>query len=282
MIQIGDISITLPIENKLIGIYEKRPTYDFVYWNIIRAVLAENGIKDPSLIDVGANIGDTIAHFRRFSNGPAIGVEPHDEYFDLLEENLRPVANVTAIKALVCPPARVDDVSLAIGGGTGGTLIENGAGTYKDATISTASLLAMTTGPLVFKTDTDGFDQIILADLLLDMEKAKRTPEIISFEGPTDQQMRAGDYADYLTVIKSMCALGYQFLMLSNIGAPMAYPGSDYDKIAWQLNISTLNMSARLGLIPYYDFIAVAPDLACTTFAFKEGHDKTIWTDIYT
>ena len=93
--------------------------------------------------------------------------------------------------------------------------------------------------------------------------------------------MRAGDYSDYDDVIKKMCGLGCQFLMLNNIGAPMAYPGTDFERIAWQLKILTLNMSARIGLLPYYDFIAVAPTLACTTFEFKDGRDKTIWTDIY-
>lgn len=40
MIKIGDISITLPENEKLEKIYQTRPTYDFVYWNIIRSVLA--------------------------------------------------------------------------------------------------------------------------------------------------------------------------------------------------------------------------------------------------
>lgn len=86
-------------------------------------------MENPSLIDDGANIGDTIAHFHRFSRGPAIGVEPHDEYFELLQRNLASVENITAIKALVCPPANIGDVTLAIGSGTGATLFTPGKGT---------------------------------------------------------------------------------------------------------------------------------------------------------
>lgn len=281
MISIGDIQLTLPKAINLANIYKARPTYDYIYWNIIRAVLAENDIKDASLIDVGANIGDTIAHFRRFSNGPAIGVEPHDEYFELFKKNMAPVANVSAIKALVCPPDRIRDVSLTVGGGTGGTTLAPGAGTYKDATISTGQLLDMTVGHVLFKTDTDGFDQVILEDLITQMKQRNRKPAIISFEGPTEAQMRDNDYETFLAMTKKFCALGYRILMLNNIGAPIANVGDDYDRLEWHMSNLTRCLVAGIGSFPYFDFIAVAPSLTCETFTFNADQDQTIWTDIH-
>lgn len=281
LIKIGDIDIHLPKVNKLLTIYENRPTYDYLYWNFIHAVLNENGIDDASLIDVGANIGDTIAHFRRLNDGPAIGVEPHDEYFALLQKNMGPVANVTTLQALVCPPERINDVTLSVNNGTGGTTLAPGAGTYRDATISTGELLAMTSGHCVFKTDTDGFDQIIIDDLISQMNARDQLVDIIAFEGPTQQQMRNRDYAQFLDVTENLCDLGYRILMLNNIGAPMAYPESDFKRIAWHMNMLTITMSAGIGNCPYFDFIAVAPNLTCDIFNFENSLGADIWKNVH-
>uniref|UniRef100_UPI00404821C4 hypothetical protein n=1 Tax=Yoonia sp. TaxID=2212373 RepID=UPI00404821C4 len=278
MLKIGTIDIALPRVNKLVDIYARRPTYDYLYWNIIRAILAENGVSNPTLIDVGANIGDTIAHFRRFSTGPAIGVEPDDEYFDLLAQNMSPVANVTAIKALVCPDNLMGDVSLMVKNGTGGTVVTQGAGTYHGPTLSVGALLARTSGPLVFKTDTDGFDQVILGGLLAEMRGGHPLIDIIAFEGPTQQQMGESDYNDFLTVVEKICALGYRIIMLSNVGAPLAYPMSDFEQIRWQMNALTRNLAAGIAATPYFDFIAVRPDLSSDCLQLT---DTTIWTDIH-
>lgn len=66
---IGDAAVALPPEHRLPRIMQKHPQYDYLYWNLIRVVLADNGIADGPLIDIGANVGDTICHFRRVSNG---------------------------------------------------------------------------------------------------------------------------------------------------------------------------------------------------------------------
>ena len=106
MLRIGDIDLALPDDNTLLKILSRHPTYDYVHWNIIRALLAENGIRNPELIDVGANVGDTIAHFRRFSAGRAIGVEAYPPYYSLLTQNLANVSGIDTVNALVCRPTR--------------------------------------------------------------------------------------------------------------------------------------------------------------------------------
>lgn len=279
-LMIGDIEIHLPKDRSLFGIYQRHPTYDFVYWNVIGGILAENGIKDAELIDVGANIGDTIAHFRRFSQGTAYGVEAQQHFFRLLEKNMAPVANVKAFHALVCPDDKVGDVNLVGGGATGMTTLTPGAGTFKGKTISCAKLVDMTSGPYVFKTDTDGFDDSILADLITALDTGRTDPTIISFEGPTSAQMLDADYDGFIDVIRKICGKGYQLLILSNIGSMLGFPGTDAAQAEWHLRSLTQALRAKIGYCHYFDFIAVAPGLSCKTCDLTDM-DSTIWTDIY-
>lgn len=281
-IRIGDIKINLTNDLTVKRIYENHPTYDFIYWNIIGEILAENGVSDAQLVDVGANIGDTIAHFRRFSAGRAIGVEAQEHFHALMQKNLGHDPKVEAICALVCPDEKKGDVSLVGGSATGGTVLTPGAGNYQGRTISCGTLMDMTDGTVVFKTDTDGFDDSILADLMNAVAEGHRKPAIISFEGPTNQQMHDQNYDGYIAVIRDMCDRGYRILMLSNIGQPLAYVGTDADQAAWHMRSLTDAMRFGMQYSYYFDFIAVAPELTCETFKFEDRAMRDrVWTNIY-
>lgn len=95
------------------------PTYDYVPWNIIAAVTEEVGLRGICLIDVGANVGDSLAHFRRFSNAPVICIEPSPEFFAILEKNSQQFRDVTLINKLLVPDDLRGRVSFQSGSQTG-------------------------------------------------------------------------------------------------------------------------------------------------------------------
>lgn len=280
MLKIGDIELALPEDQKLKHILSRHPTYDYVHWNIIRALFSENGIRNPQLIDVGANIGDTIAHFRRFSAGRAVGVEAHPPYFQLLTQNLKDQSDVVALNALVCPRDAARHVTLVAGESTGMTTLSSDGGTYGGKTVDCAELLRRMTGPYIFKTDTDGFDAMIMGDLMSALAAGLRGPSVVSCEGPNESQMRAGDYARFRAAMRQMCHAGYHVLILTNVGSVIGYVGTDADKLDWHLRALTRALNAGIGYCPYFDFIAAGPDLTCDTFAFRHA-DSTIFTDVH-
>ena len=160
------------------------------------------------------------------------------------------------------------------------TTLSEEAGDYDGQTVSCADLLKRTTGPYVFKTDTDGFDSVILSDLLSAMATGLRGPAVLSSEGPNESQMRAGDYAGFRAAMRRLCHAGYHVLILTNIGSVVGYAGTDADRLDWHLRALTRSLNAGIGYCPYFDFIAVGPDLTCDTFAFRDK-DSVIFTDIH-
>src|SRR5690349_14806837 len=122
-VQIGKFMMELPEGHRLAEMYAQYPTYDFLPWKIIRAVLGSNGLTDSTLVDIGANIGDTAAHFRNFSGGKIICVEPEPKFFYVLTRNSVNFGNVELINKLVCPSDLVGKVAFSSGPQTGGTAV---------------------------------------------------------------------------------------------------------------------------------------------------------------
>lgn len=241
----------------------------FQYWNIIRAVLAENGLTRPQLVDIGANIGDSIAHFRRFSDGPVLGIEANAMFFEYMQRNTAAMHDVDLRHALVAPPKLKGRVTLQTDGSTGRSTLDGGDA-YTGETLSTHALITACKPPFMIKSDTDGFDGTIIGALTTQMAAQDTWAAIVTFEGPRLDQMATGDYKEHMAALRSLQSHGYKVLILNNLGQPLAYVGCNFAATQWHMR--SLDKAAKDGRAPchYFDFICVAPALRCQSFDFTQ------------
>jgi len=120
------------------------------------AAVVSSKYPHPSMIDVGANIGDTALTMRSSTDGPILCVEASQRYAALCRENLAGLANIVVVKAFVGTGSPIG-VLLIERGGTGRGTAD---GTSVTPTITLAELAesyGFSEARLV-KVDTDGFD----------------------------------------------------------------------------------------------------------------------------
>ncbi|SNS34928.1 FkbM family methyltransferase [Antarctobacter heliothermus] len=250
-LSIGSAELLLPADHHLPRIMRQHPQYDYLYWNLIRVLLADNAIADGPLIDIGANVGDTIGHFRRFSNGSVWGIEPHAGYFDYLERNMAQFSDVRLSHAIVAPDAARDRVRLSINHGTGGSSLEPDAGeVFAGARVSPQQIAEALTSDTVLKSDTDGFDGHIISVVAEYMAQRKVRPAIVAFEGPTRRQTEQGETQRHRHALDLMLDTHRNALL----SGPM--------------------------MCPYLDFICVAPGLGANALFYPPRVEKALWQGI--
>ncbi|WP_417209684.1 hypothetical protein [Antarctobacter sp.] len=278
---IGTARFDLPPDHHLPRIMREHPQYDYLYWNLIRALLADNAITDGPLIDIGANIGDTIGHFRRFSNGPVWGIEPHAGYFDYLERNMAQFSDVRLSHAIVVPDAAQDRVRLSINHGTGGSSLEADGGEIFDGTrVSPQEIAAALTPETVLKSDTDGFDGRIIGVVAEFMAQHKVRPAIVAFEGPTRRQTEKGETQTHRHALHRLQQLGYRIHMLTNTGYPVGTVGSSASALDLMLDTHRNALISGPMMCPYLDFICVAPGLGANALFYPPRVEKALWQGI--
>lgn len=235
-------------------------TYDYVPWNAIRHLIREGRIQDVRLIDIGANVGDSLAHFRRFSTAPVDCVEASPYFFEILERNARQFDDVHLHPSLLVPEALVGKVSFVSGGQTGFSTVSDSTQpehAWAGSTITFAELFRDTSRRYIVKTDTDGFDVQIVSDLLRVRQRLSVDVPIIFFEGPSAGQMKGGDIQDWLELCWRLQSQDFGLLLLTNQGMPYVYAGKSFEAVRSALNALVTGYATGQCLCHYFDFIAV-------------------------
>ena len=236
-------------------------TYDYVPWNVVSHVMLAGGLQQASLIDNGANVGDTLAHFRRFSSGPVICVEPASNFFEILQRNVAQFSNVTLVKSLLVPDEMVGKVAFVSGDQTGATRsAERDESVWGGEYVTFTDLFSNSAGPYIVKTDTDGFDALIVKSALPHIQNKNADVPVIFFEGPSEDQMKSGSYKDYTDVCADLIGLGYRLLFLTNIGMPYGCFDSA-EAVASAFAALETGYQRGYALCHYYDVIAIREDL---------------------
>lgn len=280
-LRIGSADLLLPPDHHLPRIMQQHPQYDYLYWNLIRVLLDDNTMSDGPLIDIGANIGDTISHFRRFSKGPVWGIEPHPGYFEYLERNMSQFSDVRLSHALVAPDAAQDRVRLSINHGTGGSSLEPDSGeVFAGPRVSPQQIAEALTPDTVLKSDTDGFDGHIISVVAEYMAQRKVRPAIIAFEGPTRRQTEQGEIQRHRHALHRLQQLGYRIHMLTNTGHPVGTVGTSASALDLMLDTHRNALLSGTMMCPYLDFICVAPGLGASALFYPPRVEKALWADI--
>jgi FkbM family methyltransferase len=153
--QIGEYEINIP-PNFALPDYQKI----FKLYDRFLPVLAKNLPPNKTIIDVGANIGDTLAAVLAHCTNPVVCIEPSDLFFPYLEENIRLLTQNDF--------NRVKTFKRFVGTGLlSGELVHSAAGTatvkVADSSneithISLDELIEQRYDIVLLKVDTDGFD----------------------------------------------------------------------------------------------------------------------------
>lgn len=153
----------------LLPLYRKiHPRYDSFL-----PYLVSNLGSDGAVVDVGANVGDTLAGMAEENSSlKYICIEPDDEFHDYLLRNVKEMSNalpglkVEVVKALV--GKRVNGAELKGQGGTK-TAVMTGAGILRSRSLDELLSASDRERVRLIKSDVDGFDfdVILSAELTL-------------------------------------------------------------------------------------------------------------------
>jgi FkbM family methyltransferase len=153
-----------------------RKIYPLYSTNIARLAFQVNQ-KYPNLkgIDIGANVGDTVAAMRHAAHFPILCIEGDPQFFSLLKRNICQFENVFTTRAFVGNCRSVLSGTVERKGGTA-RIVQDSAGTDSIAIQTLSNILQnfpqFLTSKLI-KVDTDGFDLSILLSELAFLKQAK-------------------------------------------------------------------------------------------------------------
>jgi FkbM family methyltransferase len=246
-VQVGDFTVYMPGNNPHISTYKYRPNANNLL-GILAAYVAPK-YPDMSLIDIGANVGDTVAVVKTNIDIPVIGIEGDPVSFQYLERNTKQFKNITAIKEFLGEKRETMQVTLEKTGWNT-TLIPT---EKKGQEVSLKTLDEVLTeykvsenNIKVLKIDTEGFDTIILRganDLL-----SKHKP-VLFFE--YNRANMDAIHEDGLSTLLSLEKYGYHsVIFFDNYGRYMiTIPINQYDLIK-QLHYYSEDEVSQVG---YFD-----------------------------
>jgi len=249
---IGKFNIWLPSSHTLPVNQLKFKNYDKKLEDIITSI--ENFIGGGAIIDVGANVGDTAAYLRSFTESIIYCVEGDSYFLEYLKRNVKIIPNVKIIDSFVS--GNSSDLKYRIQR-TGGTtsLVESSEPMKALKMLSLSEIITevmMENDKLnLVKIDTDGFDFEIL---LSNKEAVNTYKPSIYFE--YDIGFRETGFSDSLELINYLEELDYKFVIYDNYGNLLDYCFKDCYKDFVKLNNYLRSSRLYGGGIYYIDVFA--------------------------
>lgn len=197
-----------PPEHRLDHIRSEHPLYDRQLPRVAR--LIGESAPHELVIDIGANIGDTVSLLRMAGClNPVLAVEPSEKYFWFLHANTAGDDDIELVRSLVGP----EDISVALdeSQGTASSRVTGSPG--RAASVQCKPLSMLTHRPTaLIKTDTDGFDASVLASGL---DFLKRALPVIWAEAEVRE---SSAFADWDRVIGELAATHPHIIAYDNFG----------------------------------------------------------------
>jgi FkbM family methyltransferase len=207
----------LPLSHSLPRFRHKFPNYGLNLGRVGR--LVKDAYPDMSAIDVGANIGDSVAILRAYSRFPILCIEGDPFFFPLLLVNTAQIADVDCVQAYV--GAADEEVPAAIVRERGTARVDRSHPAA--APIPTRTLAGIVAAaprfarPHLLKIDTDGFDCAIIRG---SAAFVSQTRPVVFFEYDPHLLRAQGD--DGLSLFKTLAEMGYRdMLVYANTGCLM-------------------------------------------------------------
>jgi FkbM family methyltransferase len=218
----GNLLLHVPDDHKISEIHSIHALYDRAYGFILREVARR--APDGTIVDIGANVGDTAAYMASHVGNPILSIEGGQPFLEYLRSNLRFLGpQVTLLEKFVLPSALAQR-SMHYGtlSGTGSMVLAypGAAPVAREGFIDVQGLLARARelsrdGSLALvKSDTDGLDGYIMNDAIAHAEVP------LFFE--CDPTLVLPDVGNpWRPLFQELDARRYAIVVFDNLGRPM-------------------------------------------------------------
>ena len=248
--EFGKVSIHLPSGHLLPELQRQHVSYDRFLPELVRQLN-----QSDSVIDVGANCGDTLAAMVNSSpNLKYICIEPDDEFFRFLELNVARMQSsfdslvVTPIRSLVGSRSQA-----ALLQGSGGTkhATPSALGNFRYQRLDNILAEVGTEGVRLLKVDVDGYDFDVIDSASKTIEQNK---PILFFEcEPSTAEQSCG----FKATIDSLVLQGYsEWAVFDNFGGLVARGLRPNDILQLIDYLGRQNAGRSTRAIFYFDILA--------------------------
>lgn len=246
IVQVGNYSLTAPYGHPI-----EHHLKEFKYYsrNVPRiAKYIEEKYPSYTIVDIGANIGDTIALLRTDGvNQNIYAIEGEPSFYALLEKNIQQFTNVKTIQKFLGEQTGMEKLTFEQEEGTA-KLSKNDKKAIEIQKLD--DLLSNVENVKFLKIDTDGFDLKILRGAF---EIIKINKPILFFEYDAFYLDQLGD--DGLSIFEQLLELGYtKILYYDNYGKFLVSISTSDKTLIQQLYVYMRNQD---GAFPYFDVCVV-------------------------
>jgi FkbM family methyltransferase len=250
---VGDFILTLPYSHTLPGYQSHYKKYDTPIKNIVIGMKKYG--KLDSILDIGANVGDSAAYIRTFVDSKIYCVEGDDFFLKYLNKNVKLFVDVFVINSFVKGKSSNYSYEISRLGGTAKIQKINNDGGETLIFISLEEIFQRVKnegGRVSFiKIDTDGFDFDIICENQNLLEKYKPT---LFFE--YDINMSDDGFTDSIKAIEILSKLGYSFVVYDNYGNLLDTISSEESHRFYRLNQYLKSTRIYGGGLWYCDVLA--------------------------
>lgn len=246
----------LPPEHNLPFYQHRDPSYD-AYAEELLAWLSP---REVTLVDVGANVGDTaVAALSSGSHVRVRSVEGHPPFVSYLRRNVSQFGSrAEVVDRFVGPVAGMN--GFAEGNGTGHLTADSGlSGSAPHRWVTPGELLVgIDTDIVIWKSDLDGLDIHVLVE---HWQTIVTRCSVLWFE--FDPQAMLGDPGDLERLVELISSSGLSLRIYDNLGRPMVRVPAGRPAADALLDLADWLEQQRWGHVstPYCDVWAVTEDL---------------------
>ena len=247
--KVSDFELLLSDGHPLPEYQRVHPNYD-QFLPVLVKLLPETTV----VIDVGANIGDTVAAMLGMNVSlEYVCIEADKEFFDILVKNVKSIKDVSP-NAIIHTVNEfigysIDNVSLEGVAGTKNAIL--GGGNIRSKSLdSIVSELGLGTDVSHLKTDTDGFDY----DVIRSGKRLLSSKPLVYFECQFDE---VNQIEEYIKLINELIAYGYDsFAFFDNFGQYIGVFDNERNMVELMSYIHRQNNSCATRTMYYYDILA--------------------------
>jgi len=173
-VKVGKYEILMPGNNIQLINYKLYPDLNIQLARLGKAIYRK--YNNMTVVDVGANVGDTIAVLKSYVDVPVIAIEGDEISYQYLEKNAINFSDVSLIKTFLGDSVQEVNVSLEKGGWN--TTIIPGKQSNTKVTFNTLDNILLSSGYekaeiKLLKVDVEGYDTIVLRGALKTIHKYK-------------------------------------------------------------------------------------------------------------
>jgi FkbM family methyltransferase len=250
----GTFILNIPDDHKIVEIHRDLVFYDRAYGLLLKEI--SQASPRGTIIDIGANVGDTAAFIASHVQNPIISVEGGETYAAYFKSNQGQFGEQVSLVEKFVRTDALARLSLNYAGanGTGAMSVSECGGIDEEKFISTDVLIKMAGREIALvKSDTDGMDGFIVSDFV------DKTNAPVFFECDTVAVL-PGVENPWPELFRKLQRGRYSVIVFDNFGLPMLIEPDNPERVLKDLSgYAHLQRGVNPIRIHYYDVWAFPP-----------------------